>query len=75
MNSGKASLDFSDKMTPVAVSESAKRQIAARVLASRLESSETRRGPSFLDGTLGPSFLDGNIRGPGFLDGSGDFAS
>jgi hypothetical protein len=34
----------------VAVSESAKRQIAAKVLESKAKSSETRLGPSFLDG-------------------------
>jgi hypothetical protein len=42
--------DLSSNRNTIAVSESAKRQIAATVLESQAPLSGTRMGPSFMDG-------------------------
>ena len=56
MKTEKSSRDLSANADTVSVSESAKRQIAARVLDSKVQSSGTSMGPSFFEG-----FFDGPL--------------
>ena len=49
MKTENSARDLSANAYAVSVSESAKRQIAARVLDSKAQSSASRIGPSFMD--------------------------